>query len=86
MLIYGGYISEKAEYMKDILALNLETNQWEILYHHGGDKEPEGRSNFAMVEHKGSLLIFGGTNGSKTLNDMWMFDLASKTWTIIENK
>jgi UDP-N-acetylglucosamine:LPS N-acetylglucosamine transferase len=39
-----------------------------------------------MIEHKGNLLIFGGSNGSKTLNDMWTFDLAAKKWTAIDNK
>jgi hypothetical protein len=33
-----------------------------------------------MVEYKGNLLIFGGTNGVKTLNDMWNFNLTSKKW------
>jgi hypothetical protein len=37
-----------------------------------------------MVEYKGNLLIFGGTNGVKTLNDMWTFNLASKKWEKLE--
>ena len=37
-----------------------------------------------MVEYKGNLLIFGGTNGVKTLNDMWNFNLTSKKWEKLE--
>jgi hypothetical protein len=39
-----------------------------------------------MVENNGNLIIFGGTNGVKTLNDMWQFDLKVKKWDKIENK
>lgn len=56
------------------------------MYKSTNDKEPDGRSNFSMAEHNGSLIIFGGTDGSKTLNDMWQFDIAQKTWSMIDNK
>jgi hypothetical protein len=36
-----------------------------------------------MVEYNDSLLIFGGTNGVQTLNDMWSFSLKNKTWSKI---
>lgn len=39
-----------------------------------------------MVEFDGALWIFGGTNGVKTLNDQWKFDLTTKKWIKIESK
>lgn len=39
-----------------------------------------------MVEYKENLLIFGGTNGNKTLNDMWYFETNTKSWKQIEGK
>ena len=78
MFVYGGYISDKADYMTDIYALDLTNFTWEIAFKGGKSKEPTGRSNFAMVEEKGNLLIFGGTDGNHTLNDMWIFDTKSK--------
>jgi hypothetical protein len=36
MLIYGGYISEKAEHLIDILAYDADSGTWEIL--HKGEK------------------------------------------------
>lgn len=87
MYVYGGYISDRAEYMRDIYAFNIDSLSWEVVHRWAkGEKEPEGRSNFAMVEHSGSLLIFGGSNGSKTLNDMWKFDLKVKRWEQVESK
>jgi hypothetical protein len=39
-----------------------------------------------MIIAEGNLIIFGGTNGSKTLNDMWKFDLKEKKWKVIDSK
>ncbi len=80
MLVYGGYISDRAEYLKDIYSFDLVNEKWEIFFNGGKENEPEGRSNFSIVEHQDKLLIFGGTNGAQTLNDMWLFDTKAKTW------
>lgn len=32
MYVYGGYIPEKASYLKDVYAFDIETNKWEIFY------------------------------------------------------
>jgi hypothetical protein len=32
MYVYGGYISDKAEHLIDVLAFNIETSTWEIIY------------------------------------------------------
>lgn len=85
MYVYGGYISDKAEYLSNILSFNIDQQTWEVVYKgDNSDKDPQGRSNFSMVEYKGNLLIFGGTNGVKTLNDMWNFNLTSKKWEKLE--
>lgn len=87
MYVYGGYITDKAEYLSDILAFNIENNSWEIFYKSDKtDKEPGPRSNFSMVESNRSLFIFGGSNGTKTLNDTWSFSLKDKKWTKVETK
>lgn len=41
MYVYGGYISDKAEYLIDILAFDADTCAWEIV-HKGerSEKEP----------------------------------------------
>lgn len=81
MYIYGGYIPSKAELMKDVYALDLEKMQWEKIYtFKSTEKEPEGRSNCAMVGHSDFVYIFGGSNGVFTLNDFWRFSLKNKQW------
>ena len=85
MYILGGYIPEKAEYMKNIYCLDLEKFEWELLYDSKCSKdEPEARSNFNMVADGENLYIFGGTNGNHTLNDFWKFSLTSKKWSSIK--
>lgn len=32
MYVYGGYIPEKASYLKDVYAFDIETKKWEIFY------------------------------------------------------
>jgi hypothetical protein len=50
MYVYGGYMPAKAELMNDIYSLDLDKLVWEKVYSYKAtDKEPEGRSNCAMV-------------------------------------
>ncbi len=87
MYVYGGYMCEEAENMRDILSFDFETSKWEVVYKAGSRaSEPEGRSSFAMTEADGKLLVFGGTNGEKTLNDLWTFDVKAKEWQRVDNK
>lgn len=37
-----------------------------------------------MVFHEGSIWLLGGSNGIKTLNDMWKFNLSQNKWLKIE--
>ena len=39
-----------------------------------------------MVAEGQALWIFGGTNGQKTLDDLWRFDLGKKIWQRCEQK
>jgi hypothetical protein len=32
MYVYGGYIPEKAEYMRDIFCLDLDKWEWELVF------------------------------------------------------
>ncbi len=85
MYIWGGYIPEKAEFMREIYSLDLEKMEWS-LESNEAPAELQGRSNFDIVCHQDEFYIFGGTNGTHTLNDLWKYSLASKKWTNIEQK
>ena len=73
MIVYGGYIPEKATYMTNMYAFDFEKKTWEVFYEGGKQEEPEARSDFDMVVHDGSIWMFGGSNGKKTLDDLWKY-------------
>jgi hypothetical protein len=82
MYVYGGFKDKEAVYSNNIYALDMRSRTWSTFYQ--PDKTavvPEARGNMGLVVYKDSILVFGGTNGVKTLNDMWKFDLKTKTWS-----
>lgn len=84
MYVYGGYIPDKAQYLRNIHCLDLDKMEWSTVFQSKDSKdEPEGRSNLSMVGEGQNLYVFGGTNGEKTLNDLWKFNLTEKKWTKI---
>lgn len=46
---------------------------------------PSARSGHAMcMDHdNGQIYLFGGWDGQKNLDDFWVFDVRSETWTLI---
>ena len=71
------------------MSYSLNTNKWEVLFPHtvatrkNASGFPAPRAGQAGVIVDGLLYLFGGTNGDKKFNDMWTFNLRSKTWTEI---
>jgi hypothetical protein len=62
-------------------ALDLKTNTWSVFYTPGkGEVCPQSRGNFGLALFNNDVWVFGGTNGVKTLNDLWKFQMATKTW------
>ena len=47
-------------------------------------KAPSQRFGYVSVVHKNQFVLFGGFDGSRWLNDMYVFDFATKTWTEIQ--
>ena len=68
MYMYGGYISESADYNKNLYSLDLDKMEWEIVWEgKNSDKEPVGRSNLDMVNDGNHIWIFGGINNHDNL-------------------
>ncbi|KIK91363.1 hypothetical protein PAXRUDRAFT_830906 [Paxillus rubicundulus Ve08.2h10] len=62
--------------------------QWKRL--HGVDADgdaPSGRGGHAMCldPDNGHIYLFGGWDGSKTLDDFWVYDVTSERWRIISH-
>jgi leucine-zipper-like transcriptional regulator 1 len=46
-------------------------------------KIPSRRFGYVSVVHEGKFVLFGGFDGSRWLNDMYVFDFSNKRWTEI---
>jgi hypothetical protein len=44
---------------------------------------PTRRFGYVSVVHNGRFILFGGFDGIRWLNDMYVFDFSSSTWTEI---
>ena len=49
-------------------------------------KVPSRRFGYVSVVHDNKLVLFGGFDGSRWLNDMYVFDFETKAWTEIHAK
>lgn len=72
----------------DIVHLNND-NEIEMLP--GGSmgvrgRVPSRRFGYVSVVHDNKLVLFGGFDGSRWLNDMFVFDFGTKTWIEIHAK
>jgi hypothetical protein len=47
-------------------------------------KVPTRRFGYVSVVHNGKFVLFGGFDGSRWLNDMYVFDFPTATWTEIQ--
>lgn len=84
LYIFGGYGGGTGR-LDDFYAFDFERKEWdqvEIL----SEERPSCRENNGAVASGDSqrLCLFGGYNGRQWLNDLWVFDLASKRWTCIQ--
>ena len=71
-------------HFSDVLVLNLETMDWSTLVTKGQGPGPRDSHSAVIVGYK--MIVFGGTNGSKKVNDLYVLDLRSKEWTYPECK
>ncbi|KNA11378.1 hypothetical protein SOVF_135770 [Spinacia oleracea] len=63
----------------DVLVLNLDTVSWTTLVTTGPGPGPRDSHTATLWGNK--IIVFGGTNGSKKVNDLHILDLDSKEWT-----
>lgn len=62
----------------DVLVLNLGTMSWTNLVTTGMGSVP--RDSHSATQWGNRIIVFGGTNGSKKVNDLHILDLDSKEW------
>lgn len=62
----------------DVLCLDLEKMNWSKLATTGEKPGPRDSHSAVLVGHK--MIVFGGTNGLKKVNDTHILDLVTKEW------
>lgn len=66
-------------HFSDVLMLNLETMVWNTLASTGQGPGPRDSHSAVVLGHR--MIVFGGTNGSKKVNDLHILNLVTKEWT-----
>lgn len=77
MVMFGGRSSE-GECCEDIFHFSYDTRIWtKVETTHGPTMF--GRARHSVVVHNGKVVIFGGWNGKKKLNDLIFYNMDSET-------
>lgn len=77
VILFGGF---SGTYLSDTWVYDLESNIWTNM---NPVNPPDGRAEHSMVYDSDldMIVLFGGYNGSSSLNDTWVYDLDTNTWT-----
>ena len=90
IFIFGGQV--EGYFFNDLVAFDLNAlqqhaNRWEILIPNSNDSglppgsTPPPRTNHTIVTWNNKLFLFGGTDGMRWYNDVWLYDPNTNTWT-----
>ncbi|KAL7482436.1 hypothetical protein ACHAW6_008105 [Cyclotella cf. meneghiniana] len=71
------------EYLNDLHAFHAERHEWRAVAAAGKAPQPRANHSSAVLEsgERCELFIFGGWNGSERLNDVFVFDVETSTWS-----
>ncbi len=77
MFVFGGYNGK--EHLADLHILDLESMAWQLCVQVCGDL-PSPRRQHAMAAVGKNLVIHGGYDGQKYLDDIYSFNTDSRIW------
>lgn len=80
LYVFGG-VNSSCIYLNDFWRYDLVTKTWSLLSSTGGPSPRAEGSLFSLVA--GTLLVFGGWNGTSYFNSLHAYNIASNTWTTI---
>lgn len=69
------------EYLNDLHALDVDTMQWQKVETNGLPPEPRADHASAYMPSTKEFFVFGGWNGTTRLNDFYILDTVTLTWT-----
>ncbi|CAK81295.1 unnamed protein product (macronuclear) [Paramecium tetraurelia] len=67
------------DYLNDLHSFNTKTNMWKLVQT-AENQRPPPRANHSSAVWQNKLLIFGGWDGSKRLNDLHCYDVTTNKW------
>mgnify|MGYP000017288589 CR=1 FL=1 len=79
-IIYVFRGGDDRDYLNDLHELDTTTLHWRNVQEAGGMRPPP-RANHSSSIIKHNLYIFGGWDGSKRLNDLFVFSLREQIWS-----
>lgn len=82
MVMFGGRSSE-GECCEDIYHFSYDTCIWQKIETSHGPLF--GRARHSVVVHNGRVVIFGGWNGKKKLNDLIFYNMDSETSEVVHD-
>ncbi|KAK3242846.1 hypothetical protein CYMTET_47464 [Cymbomonas tetramitiformis] len=75
---FGGYSNN---YHNDMFVLDFETMQWVTVTPYGQVPTARRCHSINVSEDGRKLWLFGGFDGQRTLNDLFIFEVDRQTWT-----
>ncbi|KAJ7285371.1 hypothetical protein O6H91_05G044500 [Diphasiastrum complanatum] len=81
LVVYGGDCGDR--YLGELDILDLQTLTWTKLGMAGGT-QPGVRAGHAAVTVGNKMYIFGGVGDRAYYNDVWMLDINSRVWTVLD--
>lgn len=81
LVLFGGYEGQRL--YNDLRLFNVSTSKWINISPSGKSQAPSHRYGHSSLVLKDGLMIFGGIDKQKPLNDLWRFCFVKGIWTPI---
>lgn len=91
LYMFGGVFSDLS-FSQELAKFNPNKMQWQLLSENNinlpnqQDLIPEGRIDHTLCYSPKYLFLYGGKNHNMVFSDLFIFDLFTKKWNLIENK
>ena len=84
LYIFGGFGGGTGR-LDDFYSFDFASSTWQQVQPLGEEK-PGCRENNGVVisDSSSDIILFGGYNGRRWLNDLWSFDITTKRWTCLQ--
>ena len=82
LVLFGGYEGQRL--YNDLRLFNVSTSKWINISPPGKSQAPSHRYGHSSLVLRDGLIIFGGIDKQKPLNDLWRFCFVKGLWTPVK--